>query len=54
MTMYGAPLSRRPTSKTRTTCSLLIFAAAFASREKRATQSASRTASGKRNLMATR
>ena len=31
-TMYGAPLSSVPTSRTRATCSLLIFAAIFASR----------------------
>ena len=39
---------------TRATCSLLIFTAARASRAKRATASALASASGSRNLMATR
>ena len=51
--MYGAPVSSRPTSVTRATCSLLIFTAARASRSKRATASALRSASGSRNLIAT-
>ena len=33
MTMYGTPVSSVPTSVTRATCSLLILAAARASRE---------------------
>ena len=39
MTMYGAPVSSVPTSRTRATCSLVIFTAARASRAKRATTS---------------
>jgi hypothetical protein len=50
--MYGIPASVCPTSRTRTTCSLLMRVAAFASRKKRSTLAESRASFGCRNLMA--
>ena len=50
--MYGAPLSSRPTSYTRATCSLLSSDAARASRTKRSMASPSGSAVGNMNLMA--
>src|SRR5688572_6730624 len=52
--MNGAPDSSRPTSSTRTTCSLVICAAQRASSSRRATTTASSAKSGRTSLIATR
>lgn len=52
--MNAAPFGSDPISKTRTTCSLWIDAAARASRAKRAEALSLRALPGARNLMATR
>ncbi len=54
MTMYGVPSSAWPTSMTRPTCSLRSMAEARASRRNRSTASRLLSASGWRNLIATR
>ncbi|MEJ7727994.1 MAG: hypothetical protein WKG00_02145 [Polyangiaceae bacterium] len=53
MTMYGTPFSSAPTSSTRATCSLWIFTAVRASREKRATTSGFLASSACTNFSAT-
>src|SRR5438552_2132024 len=52
--MYGTPFSIVPTSWTRATCSLLMRAAACASRTNRATTDGDSASVGRRNLSATR
>ena len=54
MTMYGVPPSSWPMSITRATCSLWIFTAARASRQKRWMTSALFAASALTNFRATR